>query len=157
AFKFDGRRMFGDVRVEDITKQMVHRIYEHYAATSGLESANKIMTAWQAAFKYATLTNPEIRFNPFSQLGRELPRPRRQRWTNEQLDSFVKKAEELGHPAIGRCALMCMELMQRPGDVLSLKWGAYRARQGVWYIRQSKQGVEVWIPPTEKLRTALEI
>src|SRR5262249_38854960 len=55
----------------------------------------------------------------------------------------------------GLCALMCMELMQRPGDILSLTWGAYDENRGAWYIRQSKRDVEVWVPPTQRLIAAL--
>ena len=50
---------------------------------------------------------------------------------------------------------MCMELVQRPGDVLSLRWGAYRDREHAWHIRQSKRGTEVLVPSTERLQAAL--
>jgi hypothetical protein len=61
-------------------------------------------------------------FNAFHQLHKFAPPPRRQRWTDEQLSYFSKKADEMGYPSVGRCALLCMEL-QRPGDILSMKWG----------------------------------
>ncbi len=102
AFKFDGVRMFGDVEISSITKHMVYQIYEHYAAISGFESANKIMTAWQAAFKYATLTNPEVVSNPFSRLSKRSPPPRRQRWTDHQLHAFITKAMQRELQAEGR-------------------------------------------------------
>jgi integrase len=67
------------------------------------------------------------------------------------------KAEEMGYPSIGRCALICLELVQRPGDVLSLRWGAYRHREHAWHIRQSKRGAEVLVPATERLQRALDV
>lgn len=115
-----------------------------------------MMSTWQAAFKYGTLKIPGVSLNPFSQLGKQSPPPRRQQWTNEQLDAFISVARKVGYPSIGRCALMCMELVQRPGDILSMTWGSYQELQGAWYIRQSKRGVEVWVPPTERLKVALD-
>jgi integrase len=50
---------------------------------------------------------------------------------------------------------MCMELVQRPGDILSLKWGAYQEAEKVWHIRQSKRGAVVHVPETVRLQSAL--
>jgi len=154
--KYDDKTMFGHMKLKKITRQFAYSIYERCVAKHGIESACKMINAWQSAFKYGMLKIPEIIINPFSQLGMQKLPPRRQRWTDQQLTSFIKKAAEMGHPEIGRCALMCMELMQRPGDMLGLTWGAYREHQGVWYIHQSKRGVEVWVPPTKRLKAALK-
>jgi len=67
----------------------------------------------------------------------------------------VRKADEVGASSVGLCALLCMELMQRPGDILNLTWGAYDESRGAWYIRQTKRDVEVWVPPTQRLMAAL--
>jgi integrase len=153
---FEKHRMFGDIRIDHVTRQMAYGFYEEIIATHGVESANKMMTACRAAFKYATLRLPNISENPFSRLGKITPPPRRQRWTPEQLDLFVKMAEWLGYPSIGRCALLCMDLMQRPGDMLSLTWGAFDQRRKAWFIRQTKRGVEVFVPPTTRLERVLD-
>jgi len=47
-------------------------------------------------------------------------------------------------------------LMQRPGDILGLKWSSYDVRSRVWQIRQSKRGAVVRIPETHRLRAALD-
>jgi hypothetical protein len=91
-----------------------------------------------------------ISCNPFSGLDKLTAAPRRQRWTDQQLDLFIKTAGELGYPSVGRCALMCMELMQRPGDILNLQWGACRDRDGAWLIRQSKRDTTVLVPETNR-------
>jgi len=153
--KYDGKTMFGHMRLDKITRQFAYSIYEQCVVNHGPDSASKTIDAWRAAFKYGGLKIPEIASNPFTQLGIHRTPSRRQRWTDQQLTSFIKKADEMGHPEVGRLALMCMELMQRPGDMLSLTWGAYREDKGVWYIYQSKRGVEVWVPPTKRLKTAL--
>jgi integrase len=50
-----------------------------------------------------------------------------------------------------------MELVQRPGDILSLKWGAYDEEDRTWRIRQSKRGAVVHVPETDRLRAALDV
>lgn len=45
--------------------------------------------------------------------------------------------------------------MQRPGDILNLKWGAYEEEEKIWQIRQTKRGAVVRIPETRRLRTSL--
>ncbi len=155
VFVCDGGELFGNLKVVSVTKHLAHSIYEHHSTRSGFGTANKMATAWQAAFKYGTHRIPELTSNPFSQLGREMPPARRQRWTNVQLSSFIKMANRLGYQSIGLCALMCMELVQRPGDILRLTWDAYHEDDGYVFIRQSKRGVEVRVPPTERLKCAL--
>jgi hypothetical protein len=113
------------------------------------------MSACQAAFNYGMLKFGEITSNPFYQLHKLTSPPRRQRWTDQQLTNFIRKANEMGYPSIGLCALLCMELVQRPGDILNMKWGAYEERDKTWYIRQSKRGAVVRIPETQRLRMAL--
>ena len=130
-------------------------MYEQNVIDHGHNSANKTISACRVAFRYGMLKFAEITFNPFSQLDKLTSPPRRQRWSDQQLISFMKSAEELGYPSVGRCALMCMEMVQRPGDILSLRWGAYDERDRTWHIRQSKRGTLVHIPETDRLRTAL--
>lgn len=148
-------RMFGELNYSEVTKQLVYTLYEQYVVKHGNGSANRAMSAWQAVFKYGRLKIAEITFNPFLQLDKQGSPPRRQRWTDQQLNAFIKKADKMGYSSVGRCALICMELVQRPGDVLSMRWGSYEECDGTWSIRQSKRGTEVRIPSTERLRSAL--
>jgi integrase len=151
----DGR-VFGERRFSEVTRQIAYSTYENYFVDHGNDSANKAMSACQAAFNYGMLKFGEITSNPFHQLNKLTSPPRRQRWTDEQLSNFIMKADELGHPSVGLCALLCMELVQRPGDILSMKWGAYEERDNTWYIRQSKRGAVVRIPETQRLRIAMQ-
>jgi integrase len=148
-------RMFGNMKASKITRQLAYEIYEQNVRLRGHDSANKAIYAWQAAFRYGMLKFSEIKSNPFSDLDLMRSPPRRQRWTDEQLRRFIQAANKIGYPSIGRCALMCVELMQRPGDILSLKWAAYQERERVWHILQSKRGALVRCPETHRLRLAL--
>lgn len=151
AQSLDGKKMFGHMKAFDITRQFAYALYERNVTLRGHDSANKAMCAWAAAFRYGLFKCSELTCNPFSDLDKLTSPPRRQRWADQQLDAFLKKAEELGFASIGRCALMCMELMQRPGDILNLTWRSDK----VWQIRQSKRGAVVRIPETRRLRLAL--
>jgi integrase len=151
----DGR-LLGELRFSEVTRQVAYSIYEKYVVDYGSGSANKAMSACQAAFNYGMLKFGEITSNPFYQLHKLTSPPRRQRWTDQQLTTFIKIADEMGHPSVGLCALLCMELVQRPGDILSMKWGAYEERDNTWYIRQSKRGAVVRIPQTRRLRIAMQ-
>lgn len=152
--RVQGDRMFGDLKVSEVTRPLAYSVYEHNVLLRGSDSANKAMNGWSSAFKYGMLKCEQLTYNPFADLDMLYSAPRRQRWTNEQLSRFIKAADRLGYPAVGRCALMCMELVQRPGDVLSLRWGAYDKREGVWHIRQNKRGAVVRVPETRRLRLA---
>jgi integrase len=149
--------MFGNVKLYAVTKQIAYSIYEQYVMAHGNDSANKAMSACQAAFGYAMLKFEGVSVNPFLQLHKFSPPPRRQRWTDQQLSSFICKAKEMGYASVALCALLCMELVQRPGDMLSLKWGAYDERERTWYIRQTKRGAVVRVPETKRLRVALRL
>lgn len=155
VFVCEGGRQFGNLKVTEVTKRMARAVYERHTTRSGVGTANKMASAWQAAFQYGLLSVPKLTSNPFAQLGRETPPARRQRWTDAQLKSFTTMANRLGYRSIGLCALMCMELVQRPGDILSLTWSAYHEDDDYIFIRQSKRGVEVRVPPTERLRREL--
>ena len=153
----DGHRVFGEVAVKEVTKQLAYTIYEQNIISRGLAQANKISSVCHGAFRYGMLKRAEIKSNPFSGLDKMTPPSRRQCWSEKQFYNFIGKAEEMGLSSVGLCALLCMELMQRPGDILSIKWGAYRQREGTWHIRQSKRGVEVYVPETKRLRQALNV
>jgi integrase len=152
----DRDQMFGAMMASKITRQFAYALYEKNVLLRGHDSANKAMCAWAAAFRYGTLKYVEMTCNPFSNLDKLSSTPRRQRWTDAQIESFVTEAEEMGYPSIARCALLCVELMQRPGDVLSLKWDAYFETEGVWHIRQTRRGAVVRVPETQRLRSALD-
>ena len=154
-YKFDGDTNFGDLQLNQVTRQIAFGIYEHHSGGSGPGNGEKIVSAWRAAFKYASQRYSEIAFNPFTQLSKRTFPPRRQRWTDEQLTRFVKAADWLGCSSVGLCALLCMELAQRPCDMRNLTWSDYDEVRGYIRIRQTKQHVEVRIPPTKRLAAAL--
>ena len=150
-----GNRMFGHLNLSEVTRQLAYTLYEENVSLRGSASANKAMNGWSSAFRYGMLKFEQLTSNPFADLDMLYSPPRRQRWTDDQLSRFIKAADRLGDPSIGRCALMCMKLVQRPRDILSLKWGAYDRHERVWHIGQTKRGAVVRVPETRRLRLAL--
>ena len=94
AQTIDSRQMFGEMKVSEITRQLAYALYEQNVVLRGHDSANKAMSAWAAAFRYGMHKFLEITLNPFSEHDKLSSAPRRQRWTELQLDSFIKKADE---------------------------------------------------------------
>lgn len=157
VFRVSGSKTyFGNLPFKKVTNQIAYGLYEHYTdGTKKLRTAAQMVEAWAAAFNYANCNISGSVRNPFRQIEKHPLRPRIQRWSGDQLDSFVRTAHSMGEHSIAMCALMCMELMQRPGDILSLKWESLLHRDGFIRIVQSKRGAEVIIPPTQRLKDAL--
>lgn len=151
------QEMFGVLSVSAVTRQLAYNIYERNVLVHGLASANKTISVCRRVFRYGMIKSTEIAYNPFSLLDIMMLPSRRQRWSDQQLIQFLKTSEQMGLRSIGLCALLCMELVQRPGDILSMKWGAYQQREGTWHIRQSKRGAVVRVPETRRLRKALDV
>ena len=134
-------------------------IYEYHVRHHGLDNTNKIADE-RVASRIQTRHAQNCRRDTgsvYTAWNDQVAPPRpRQRWTREQLDAFIQISDQRGYPSTGRCALMCMELVQRPGDILGLRWSDFRPELGGWHIRQSKRGAEVWVPETERLRAVLD-
>jgi hypothetical protein len=79
------QRMFGEVKISEVTKQLAYSIYEQNVIDHGHDSANKTISACRVAFRYGMLKFAEITFNPFLQLDKLTSPPRRQRWTCQGL------------------------------------------------------------------------
>lgn len=100
----DGQRMFDVVPISEVTRQMVYTLYEKYVTAHGNNSTNKTTTACQAAFNYGTLKFTGMSINPFTHLGASRSLPRRRRWIDEELETFINKATEMGYSSVGRLA-----------------------------------------------------
>src|SRR4029077_955443 len=87
----DCNEMVGEMKASEVTRQLAYALFEQNVRLRGHDSANKAMCAWASAFRYGMLKCSAITCNPFSDLGKLTSAPRRQRWTDQQLDSFIQK------------------------------------------------------------------
>ena len=54
----DGYRMFGEMKMSEITRQIAYAIYEQNVRDHGHDFANKTMSAWQLHFVMGCLGFP---------------------------------------------------------------------------------------------------
>jgi len=85
--------------------------------------------------------------NPFSRMKLKGLPSRLTLWEPEEVDRFIKAADEIGYPHVGTLALMCYYLCQRPGDMRKVQWK--HLKDDLLVFDQEKTGVpmELWVPP----------
>jgi hypothetical protein len=149
----DGRR-FGELSLKSITPGAADRIHEQLrmAGDGGRQRTAKLAMdvcrrAWGVVYRSHPTTMPVQ--NPFSKMGLSY-RPRRTRAaTLGELNSFVAKADELGHRSIGTAALIAFWWLQREEDIfLRLAWSHYRPADAPDSVRiiHNKTGESVDVP-----------
>lgn len=92
--------------------------------------------------------------NPFAKMGLKALTPRTRRWSTEQIDTFIAKADELGYHGLGTMALMQYHLCQRPGDIRNMTWDNIEG--DTIRFTQEKTQVQVTAPLTERLKERLK-
>ncbi len=84
--------------------------------------------------------------NPFASMGLEGTGGHTRAATREEVERFVKTADDLGYTSMGTAALLAFELCQREGDVMgTISWQDYRPRCEI-IVRQHKTGQLVSVP-----------
>ena len=111
---------FGDYAFKNIDRAYIDRFnvsIEQEFGTHRLFHTNKVLRrVFNVGIKHEKLTH-----NPFTLQELSPPPRRKQIWTKEQLDQFVKVADENDLSSIGTIALFCFYLSQRPGDMRQLR------------------------------------
>jgi hypothetical protein len=107
----------------------------------GLRTANGVTVMgsrlWNYGIRYHRKAHG-IDINPFAKMGLERPPVRSVRWTMEEVDVFVAKADEIGAHSIGTAALICYLFNQRVTDAITIVKSAWDGE--ALTIRQSKRG-----------------
>ena len=77
-------------------------------------------------------------------------KPRRERWTREQVGMVVDAAADAGDTVLASFVQLMYETAQRPSDILEVS--TWFQDRGQWYIdlAQSKTGSEVIVPFSDK-------
>lgn len=79
----------------------------------------------------------EIDVNPALNMRLVVPDPEVHIWTQEEIDLFVKTADEKNLPVVGDAILTAFEIGQRQGDILKMEYGRDYA-EGRFIFRQNK-------------------
>lgn len=91
----------------------------------------------------------KVQFNPFEKMGLAGLKSRAVLWEPEQVEAFVKQADEMGLWSIGTIAMLCYDLCQRPGDMRQLRWSDFDGQ--TFTFVQEKTGTEVCVLGSERL------
>jgi integrase len=149
----DGRK-FGGLSLKSITPGVADRIHAQILTAAGgprHRTAKLAMDvcrrAWAVAHRSHPVSIPAQ--NPFSKMGLSY-KPRLTRAASlDELNSFVAKADELGHRSIGTAALIAFWWLQREEDIfLRLGWSHYRPTDAPGTVRiiHNKTGESVDVP-----------
>lgn len=144
---------FGDMLARSVTPEHADRMYaqicEVHSAHKGTTIVKILRKVWFNAFRHGKVTG-----NPFSKMGLPGLPPREVLWEEEEVMRFIATADEIGRSSIGTLCLLCFDLCQRPGDMLSLVRD--NLNDGVFKFVQQKTKTPMTILGSPRLLKRLE-
>lgn len=137
---------FGDMMASNVSSMHSEALYTYLKTNVSEHRANHtvkvLRRVWMVCQKKSL-----VRSNPFVQMGlRKLPE-RIVLWEPEQVDLFIKTADDMGLWSIGTLALLCYHLCQRPGDMRQLLWGNFDGQVFDFVQEKTKQHVTIPASP----------
>jgi hypothetical protein len=159
-FKLKSGRRLGDVLANQIKPKHADKIYEELQEIDPetkrpkkLRKSNAVMQTARRLFNFG-IRQEVVQTNPFSKMGLTANPERHIIWAVDQLNKFIDASITADRRSIGLTALMCYELCQREGDMLSITWNRYK--DGTIYVRQGKTNTLVPVPVSDELRVMLD-
>lgn len=110
--------------------------------------ANAVMRVLKLLFNLG-ISRDYVTDNPVKKIRLESTPPRREFWTDKEIQTICSVAEKIGRPSIALSVQLSLETAQRKGDILNLKWSNYY--DSAVHITQSKTGTMLSVP----LRTTM--
>ena len=146
-------KTLGDMEASSITKEVVqrfiHQVRDNFSHHRALHTVKVMRLIWTV-----TENAGKVLGNPWRHCQiKKLPN-REVIWTQEQVDTFIATADDMGLHSMGTLALMCYTMCQRPGDIRQLCWGDIDG--GVFEFNQEKTGTKVYVPIAPVLKIRLE-
>jgi integrase len=136
----------GDLRVQDITSQMCHQIYESWLEGNSAAWANDKKRLWGVLYSYA-LSLDLVERNPMASVKAVHHEPESNTWTRQQVEQFLDVAfKDFKYRSIGLLVMLCYEWGQRPVDIANLRWYDLDFNTDTATIVQQKRGAEVQLP-----------
>ena len=146
----------GNIRLYDIRFKHITYAYDSWTYTNGPSAANYMATCLSIVLNTA-IRHEAIVTNPVSLLDRKAEKPRRVKWSKDEVRSFLTTAySEWRWRSIGLILHMAYEWGQRIGDMRLLKWEDIDFEAQRVDITQSKRGAEVHLPIPDELMAMLE-
>jgi integrase len=112
-----GAKRIGDIKLKDIDTKLCQKLYHR------IESHSSLCNSLQTVLKHGEAIGVLAR-NPFVFVEKkEKPKPKKVRWTEEQVQEFLDAAySRFEGRNIGLLAHMVYEWSQRPVDIRNLTW-----------------------------------
>lgn len=152
-YVYDGYLM-KDLPLEKLTKRVAKTMYMDLQEQRGPRLAVMGIAIARRAWNVAIANDQTNLINPFAFVPMEIPAPREVVWTYEEMEVFIKAAQERDHASVALAMMLCFELIQRPGDMIRLPWSHYNGREV--FVHQSKRGAKVWVPVSPELKAMLD-
>ena len=146
----------GNIKLGDIRFKHVTYAYDRWLDSNGPSAANYMATCLSIVLNTA-IRHEAILANPVTLLQRKVEKPRKVKWSKEDVRSFLSTAySEWSYRSIGLILHMAYEWGQRIGDMRLLKWEDIDFEEQRVDITQSKRGAEVHLPIPDELLAMLE-
>lgn len=146
-----GHAMLKNVHIEKITAGMLTQAYEKWLNTIGERQALYCKQVLSVAWRYA-MTRDIVIHNPVAAIQTVTPKPRRVKWTREQVKLFLDTAySKWEWRSMGLIVHMAYDWGQRVGDMRVLTWDCLDLDQCRIDLTQSKRNADVHLPISKNL------
>jgi integrase len=145
--------LFGEMLSFNVSPNHADAIFDTIQKLKSTHRATHVCKVLRKVW-FVGLRAGKVRSNPFQKMGLKALDDRKVLWEPEQVERFIKQADEMGMSSIGTMALLCYDLCQRPGDMRQLTWSGYK--NGYFEFQQEKTGTIVSIPASPRLVARIE-
>lgn len=139
---------FGRMLVKNVTSKTADDLFLTLKKEKSLHRANSVVKVLRRIWfvgRRGLLSDGAS--NPFQQMGLQKLTPRRTRWTQKEVDTFVYTADKMGLGSVGTLALLCYDLCQRPGDMRKLKWSNFDGEMFTFTQEKTEQEMYLVLSP----------
>lgn len=146
-----GHATLKNVHIEKITAGMLTQAYEKWLMNIGERQALYCKQVLSVAWRYA-MTRDLVMHNPVAAIQTVTPKPRRVKWTREQVKIFLGTAySKWEWRSMGLIVHMAYDWGQRVGDMRVLTWDCLDLDQCRIDLTQSKRNADVHLPISKNL------
>lgn len=140
-----GRKHLGQHELQEIKASTMNMAYEQWLDT-GIANANYRKAAFSAAWKYG-MRRDYMEHNPCALVRGVSSKPRRVRWTPDQVRKFLDVAySDFQYRSIGLIVHMAYDWGQRVGDMRLMTWDKLDLDTCRMDLTQSKRNAEIHLP-----------
>jgi len=148
--------VLGNLKLKDIRFRHITYAYDRWQDNNGPSAANYMATCLSIVLNLG-IRHEALISNPVSQLQRKTEKPRRIKWSKDDVKAFLDVAySQWRYRSIALIMHMAYEWGQRIGDMRLLKWDDIDFEAQRVDVTQSKRGAEVHLPIPDDLLAMLK-